>query len=478
LRNKESSFKNGARERDRADSATDSDFREKGLRVLIVDDEEHIRTYMLKQMKMFGHEATAVSSGEDALRVLKEAEFDVVLMDIMMSGKDGLTIIEMLRNEESELDFIVMTGQGTKESVIKALRLDCFDYLEKPIDMHVLKLTLARFARKRFAEKEARAYRSAYEHAEESFEILGKSERMLSLMKKIDKVAVAESSVLIVGESGTGKELIAREIHKRSPRRDRPIDTVNCSALQSTLLESELFGHEKGSFTGADSKKLGLFEIADGGTMFLDEIGEMDAAIQTKLLRTLQFGEVRRVGSNKTLKVDVRIIAATNKNLQAEMAAGRFREDLYYRLSVITLEAPPLRDRKGDVMLLAETFLERMNRKVGAAKKVSGELKRVLEQYRWPGNVRELRNVVESLVILSEGEMIGVEDLPPAISSLRGSDEPMKLASAEMSLAELEKLYITELLRKNAGNKLRTSRILGITPTTLYNKIRAYKIEL
>ncbi len=458
--------------------------------VLIVDDEKNIRRTVRMVLEGEGYGVEEASSGEEALARMPDIAPDVVLLDVQLPGISGLDMLETLKKREDSPDpaVIMISGHGTLADAVRATKAGAYDFLEKPLDRERLMVTLRNAVERRAMAREVAGLRAL---TEGRWEMVGKSAAMGVLFSQIAKVAPTRTRVLITGESGTGKELIARAIHRESPLRDRPFVKVNCAAIPPDLIESELFGHERGAFTGAAARKKGLFELADGGTIFLDEIGDMALPAQAKVLRVLQSGELSRVGSEGTLKVDVRVLAATNRDLPAAVAAGQFREDLYFRLAVVPLRAPVLRDRAEDVPLLCKAFVDQIARENGLKEKpITPEALQVLSGYTWPGNVRELRNVIERLVILSE-ESIGVGDLPEEIMAevARQKRPAQPMASAvdipaearNLPLRELrdmvERQYIRSKLDENAWNISRTAQLLDIERTNLHKKMRALGIS-
>jgi DNA-binding NtrC family response regulator len=458
--------------------------------VLIVDDEKNIRRTVRMVLEGEGYTVEEAASGEEALARLPEVGADLVLLDVQLTGMSGLEVLEALRREPGGGPTVVMvSGHGTLADAVRAVKAGAYDFLDKPLDRERLMVTLRNALERRAMAREVEDLRAL---AESRWEMVGRSPAMQALFGQIAKVAPTRSRVLITGESGTGKELIARALHRESPLRDKPFVKVNCAAIPPELIESELFGHERGAFTGASARKKGLFEQADGGTIFLDEVGDMIQSAQAKVLRVLQSGEFTRVGGEQTLKVDVRVLAATNRDLQAGVASGQFREDLYFRLAVLPLRAPPLRERADDVPLLCQAFVSQICRENGMREKaVSPEAIEVLTSYQWPGNVRELRNVIERLVILSD-EAIGVGDLPEEIvaeASRHTRTEPVLPAAAvdlppearNLPLRELrdlvERQYIRAKLDEHGWNISRTAQVLGIERTNLHKKMRALGIS-
>jgi DNA-binding NtrC family response regulator len=458
--------------------------------IFIVDDEKNIRRTVRMVLEGEGYSVEEASSGEEALARLPEVGADIVLLDVQLPGISGLETIERiakLKNPELQPTIIMISGHATLADAVRATKAGAYDLIEKPLDRERLMVVLRNALERRAMAREVQGLRAM---ADERFEMVGRSAPMAALYAQIAKVAPTRTRVLITGESGTGKELVARAIHRASALADKPFVKVNCAAIPPELIESELFGHERGAFTGATARKRGLFEIADGGTIFLDEIGDMIASAQAKVLRVLQSGEFSRVGGEQALRVDVRVIAATNRDLQAAVAAGQFREDLYFRLNVVPLRAPPLRDRPEDVPLLASAFIELACRENGMkVKPISDEALAMLAGYPWPGNVRELRNVIERLVILSE-DTIGVGDLPEEImAEVARHQRETATSTAELPRIELsaearalplrefrdhmEREYIRAKLDENGWNISRTSTLLGIERTNLHKKMRA-----
>jgi DNA-binding NtrC family response regulator len=458
--------------------------------IFIVDDEKNIRRTVRMVLEGEGFNVEEASSGEEALARLPEVAADVLLLDVQLPGISGLDTLERiakLKTPETLPTIIMISGHATLADAVRATKAGAYDLIEKPLDRERLMVALRNALERRAMAREVEGLRAM---AEERSEMVGQSPAMGALKAQIAKVAPTRTRVLITGESGTGKELIAKAIHRSSTLAAKPYVKVNCAAIPKELIESELFGHERGAFTGATARKRGLFEMADGGTIFLDEIGDMNLSAQAKVLRVLQSGEFSRVGGEQVLKVDVRVIAATNRDLQAAVAAGEFREDLYFRLNVVPLRAPPLRDRADDVPRLASAFVELACRENGMkVKAISDEALAVLSAYSWPGNVRELRNEIERLVILSE-ESIGVGDLRDEIAAeVSRRRREASAVSAELPRVELpaearalplrefrdhmEREYIRIKLDENGWNISRTAALLGIERTNLHKKMRA-----
>ncbi len=443
-----------------------------GVDILVVDDEQVHRYMLCTMFKEWGYNCIEADDGDTAVSVIERRDFDAVLMDVKMARMSGLEAFARISELKPALPVIIMTAYSSVDDAVDLIKRGAHDYLTKPLDFERLKLTLMRALDHHRVEERKREPRP--EPGRLDTPIIGNSPEILELLDMISYVAPTEATVLITGESGTGKELVAETLHRNSDRTAQPFVKVNCAALAENLLESELFGHEKGAFTGADRQRDGTFVQADGGTLFLDEIGETSAAMQVKLLRVLQEGELQRVGGNQTISVDVRIIAATNRDLEEEVEQGRFREDLYYRLNVVTLEVPPLRERQGDVDLLAERFIGRFaekNRRT--VESVSRECMQHLTAYPWPGNVRELENAIERGVILMRGNHLTEKSLPLALQK-HFQENPQAGTAKPATLQEAEKVLIKQTLKETDGNKSEAARRLGITRKTLQNKLQKY----
>lgn len=448
-----------------------ADERTGATRALVVDDERPTRLLMEKELPRAGYVVTCAGSGEEALEQLRTREFDVVLLDLKMPGIGGMEALRRIRESGTSAEVVILTGHPDVDSAIKAMKLGAYDYLTKPFKLSELEEVLRRAAERKRLREENTALRRMVAQREPAPIMIGQSSAIASLLATVRRIAPSEVSVLIQGESGTGKSLVAKAIHTASPRASGPFLVINCSGFQDPLLESELFGHEKGAFTGATSVKQGLFEVAGSGTLLLDEVGEMSPAMQAKLLQVLDTKELRRVGGTRVHRADVRIIAATNKDLAQEVRTGRFREDLYYRLNVVSLTLPSLRERKEDIPLLIEHFLRQFRVTGQKAKTVSPEAMPSLVDYPWPGNVRELANTIERLLILSPGDVIGLEDLPPNIRF------PSGVSGGLASLAEMERLHLIRVLDHTGGKKMQAARLLGIDLKTLNSKITRYNIR-
>ena len=467
--------------------------------LLIVEDDPDFRETCARWMTRKGHSVASAANGSEALELCDRRTFDVAIVDMNMPGLTGLEVLERMKTAQIETEVIILTGQGTIESAVNAMKLGACDYLTKPFPMDELEQRcLMAWDRSRL-QRENRQLRAIIERSQPPVKIIGESARMREVFRLIERVAPTDKPVLVQGESGTGKELVARALQQRSHRSTRPFVTINCAALPEQLVESELFGHRKGAFTGASEDRAGLFEVADGGTLFIDEIGELPGSLQPKLLRALEDGSIRRVGSHRERRVDVRLIAATNRNLSEEVAAGRFREDLYYRINVMSLELPALRKRDGDISLLTRVFL-------GRDWIISDEALRAIEAYHWPGNVRQLKNAVDRAQILANNNQITIDDLPLEVTeqsdnllitgtsaqpiavtaqlaqrivSYPASESPPLAAAVSTSprLEDLEKAHIVDILRQQNGNKARAARVLGIHRRKLYRLLERHGIH-
>lgn len=454
--------------------------------ILIVDDEKNIRESLDGVLSDEGYDVLHAESGEDAMVKLKDPSIDLVLLDIWMTGMDGIETLKKIKSDYEFLPVIMISGHGNIETAVNATKLGAYDFIEKPLSIERVIITVGHALKAKKLEAENIVLKSG--SIAKSYDILGESKGIASLKSVILKVAPTNSWVLITGENGTGKELVARNIFKYSKRSSEPFVEVNCAAIPEELIESELFGHEKGAFTGAVSQKKGKFDIADGGTIFLDEIGDMTLKAQAKVLRILQEQNFERVGGNKQIKVDVRVICATNKDLLEEIAKGNFREDLYYRLNVIPFHIPPLRDRSDDVELFINTFLEDFSNETArdGVLKISPEAVSCLKLYKWPGNVRELKNLAERLVILTDGTEISVDDLPPYLISddfditedfSDNLGDYYNIANLKNAKKAFEKEYIIKKLSDFDGNIAKTAKNIGLERSHLYRKIKAYNIK-
>jgi DNA-binding NtrC family response regulator len=441
--------------------------------ILVVDDDADMRELVHDMLKDRGHQVTTAGSGQEALKLLGEEDYAAVLTDLRMKGMQGLELLSEIKRTNPDLGVILMTAFGSVETAVEAMKHWASDYLTKPVKKDELVRVVERIVRETALRREVSRLRREV-HKEYSFhQILGKSKAIQAVFDLIRRVADSPTNVLITGESGTGKELVAKAIHYNSDRKDAPFVPVNCAAIPEPLLESELFGHMRGAFTDAKTDKRGLFEEAQKGTLFLDEISELPLMLQAKILRAIQEKEIRRVGATKPIAVDVRIIAATNLNLSDEVKAKRFRDDLYYRLNVIELKLPPLRERREDIPLLVDAFLRKCAASRGKqVKGVSEPALAMLMDYAWPGNVRELENIIERAVTLSRGDKILPEDLPPAVQGSRGDRRVLdEAAERTLPLEAVEREYILKILDKMGGNKYQAAHALGIDRKTLYRKL-------
>jgi two-component system NtrC family response regulator len=445
-------------------------------RILLVDDDESLLRVTEKQLTDAGYEVTAAPGGRAALEAFSPEEVDLVVTDVQMPGMDGLALLREVKRLDSDASVLVITAYGTVESAVEAMKAGAFDFLEKPFRREVLLLGVERALRYRRLEAENARLRRELSEKYSAERFVGESPAMKDVFRTLSRVATSDATVLLRGESGTGKELAARAIHHGGARAEGPFVAVNCAAIPGTLMESELFGHVRGAFTGADSDRRGRFREADGGTIFLDEIGEMSPEDQVVLLRVLEDGEVRPVGAEKSGRVDVRLIAATNRDLDASLEDGTFRRDLYYRIAVVTVEMPPLRNRREDIPLLVDRFLEERG---ATAVRVTAEFERALLAYSWPGNVRELENVIErALVLLAEPGVLGVGDLPPRIAAPDPDrDFKPELPPEGVSLADVEKDLIRQAMNRTGGNQTRAARLLGITRQTLLYRLEKHGLR-
>ena len=435
--------------------------------LLVADDDRVACELLAEVLRREGYRVRVAAGGEECLRLAEAEPFDMALVDLRMPDLDGLGVLKRLGAIQPGLPVVILTAFATIETAIEAVRAGAYDYLSKPFRMEEIKVVVRRTLEARRLARENRQYRQELKARYRFENLIGQAHQMVEIYKLVARVANLDTTVLIQGETGTGKELVARAIHYASARADRPFGVVDCAALPETLFESELFGHERGAFTGALVARRGLLETSDGGTCFLDEIGELTAPLQAKLLRTLQERAIRRVGGNEPIPVDIRIVAATNRDLRRLVAEGGFRDDLYYRLNVVTITVPPLRERFQDIPLLAQHFLEKFGQATGrAVKGLAPEALALLTDYHWPGNVRELEHMIERAVALSSSEMLLPDDFPP---HLRGeADCVPRLPAARMTLEEVKRWYVSKALEEAGGNKLRAAELLGIDRRTLY----------
>ena len=446
-------------------------------RVLVADDDPLTRDLLHELLGRHGCDAALAADGAQAIRVLEREDFDLVLTDFKMPDASGLEVLQRAREVNRDAPVVILTAYGTIESAVAAMKSGAFDYLVKPVSAESIELLLQRVGEWRALVRENRYLRSQIAGRDADDQIVGEHPRMAELLAMVRRVARSKATLLIQGESGTGKELVARLAHYASPRADNAFITVNCAALSEHLLESELFGHEKGAFTGAIARREGRFELAHGGTLMLDEIAEIPPALQAKLLRAIEEEEFERVGGSRTIKVDVRLLCTTNRDLRLEVDEGRFRSDLYYRLNVVPIVIPPLRERREDVPLLVDYFLRRFSRRSASpVRRASREAIRALTRYAWPGNVRELRNVVHRAVVLGTRETLAPEDLPADLADGR----PRAVVDGSLvgqSIDDVERQLILKTLASTRGTKTEAARILKVTPRTLRNKLGRYQEE-
>jgi DNA-binding NtrC family response regulator len=458
-------------------------------KVLVVDDDKIVLRAVTEILQREGYQVVAIDDAVEGLAASKDPNVDVAVLDIKMPHLSGLDLLKAVKQARPDVEVIMMTAFGTVETAVAAVKAGAYDYLTKPFEnIDELSLTVAKAAERKALKDRARVLEAQLTARDQFEELIGQSTQMRAIFKMVETVSYSSATVLIQGESGTGKELVARAIHYRSPRKDRPFVAVNCSALTETLLESELFGHVKGSFTGAMVNKKGLFEAADGGTIFLDEIGDIPAATQVRLLRVLQEGEVKRVGANENIKVDIRVIAASNVDLSKAKDQGKFREDLFYRLNVISVPLPPLRDRPEDVPLLAQHFLKIYAAKMG--KKVTGITQAAMEALtcnRWVGNVRELENAIERAVVLTSKEVVDMEDLPPGFrdgvkGDAGGDVEVFSLShlpyaqAKRLAMRAFERRYLSALLEKSGNNVSSAARAAGVDRSNFRRLLKQYEV--
>lgn len=447
--------------------------------ILIIDDEPKMAGILKRVLSKQGYEVVATSEPEQGLTILQSQPVQIILCDLKMPGMDGIEVLERAKQIQPQAEFIMMTAYATAQTAVESMKKGAYDYLIKPFPLDELKILLARVLKTKTLQEENVRLREALVDKFHFDNIVAESKPMQAVLARVAKVAPSDASVLLRGESGTGKEILAKAIHQASPRKDKPLVTVNCSAIPTTLLESEMFGHVKGAFTDAVETRKGLFQSADGGTIFLDEIGEVSPAVQVKLLRVLQDGKFQRVGDTVPTTVDVRVIAATNKNLEEAIQQGAFRQDLYYRLNVVQIHIPPLRERKEDILPLIEHFARKFQ-KPGKTITFAPETIDLFLAYDWPGNIRELENAVEHAVVMGESQKIMPCDLPLALQTFYSKQE-LALSTPiheQMTLADIEKRWIINALRKTNKNHTRAAKLLGITRRTLGYRLQKYEIDL
>ena len=438
--------------------------------LLIVEDDDGFREMAVEWMRRKGHQVEEAANGQEALKHWDRKHFQVAIFDMNMPGISGLELLQRVKSDGIDTEVLILTGRATVENAVEAMKMGACDYLTKPFPLSDLEHR-CRMAYERWAlQKENQQLKAVIKRSRSEVTMVGKSPGMREVQRLIERVGPTDKAVLIQGESGTGKELVARAIHQASKRADKPLVTINCAALPEQLVESELFGHEKGSFTGATAAKNGLFEVADGGTLFIDEIGELPPGLQPKLLRVLEDGSFRRVGSHQERRVDVRILAATNRDLTEEVAAGNFREDLFYRINVMSLVLPPLRERDGDISLLIDHYL-------GSDWEIEADARSALCGYRWPGNVRQLINALERATILADDNLITLDDLPHEIVDTAPHDVVQLNTDGVKRLDLIERAHIIDVLRQEHGNKAKAARSLGIHRRKLYRLIERFDVD-
>lgn len=445
------------------------------ISIFAVDDDADIRTLIQKALPLNKYNLEVFASAEDILRAIPKKDFDVGLVDINMPGMDGIELVRTLKSQKILTELIIVTGVASVVTAIEAMKLGCYDYLTKPFRIDALEITIQKAYEKKIVNKENIVLKEELRLKDKYYEMIGKSPKMMDIFSLIDKVTKTSSTILVTGETGTGKELAARTIHRINHPSDKSFIIVDCTSIPETLLESELFGHEKGAFTHAFDFKCGLFEIADKGTLLIDEIAEMNLTTQAKLLRAIETRQFRRLGGYKQIQADVRIIASTNRDLVEEVKNNNFRKDLYYRLNVVNIHLPPLRERKEDIPLLVKHFLAN-KKQAQANKKINPDTMRILMEYNWPGNVRELANVIERAVMISDGDYILPVDLPMNLSNQLNflTTDEMNLSK---SVKDFEKQLIIKTLNDCKGNKIKTAKALKLTRSKLYRKLTEYKIE-
>jgi len=443
------------------------------LTILVADDEKNIREGLREALALDGYEVLTAADGQEAMVAVTRGDVDLLITDLKMPRLSGEELLKGVTSQFPTLPVIILTGHGTIESAVQAMHDGAYDFLTKPVNLDRLSLLVKRALASRELAEQNRAMQEELERRSGFASIIGRSAEMRQVFEIVRQVAPSRSSVLLTGESGSGKEMIAEALHYNSPRKDKPFIKVHCAALTESILESELFGHEKGAFTGAIARKRGRFELAHLGTLFLDEIGEINQNVQIKLLRVLEEKRFERVGGEETVEVDVRLIAATNRDLKEAITRGTFREDLYYRLNVVNIHIPPLRERREDIPLLAAAFLREFSQENGKSLEgIDAKARLALYNYPWPGNVRQLRNSIESAVVLAKGSTVTLDDLPPNIRGETGGD--LLRLQVGASLADVEKEVIRSTLAREGGNKSRTAEILGIGRKTLHRKIEEY----
>lgn len=452
----------------------------KDYNILIIDDEAAQRDILAGYLKKKGYKIFSASSGKEGIDIAKSNAVDIILSDYKMPDLNGIEVLEQVKKINPEISYIIVTAYGTVENAVRAMRLGAFDYISKPVDLDELDLMIERIIDHRNLKSENQLLKTQLQDKYKISSIVSHSPKMEEVINIAARVSESKATVLITGENGTGKEVLAKAIHYLSSRKDKPFVAVNVPALTETLLESELFGHEKGAFTGADKMRKGRFEISDGGTLFLDEVGDIPQSIQVKLLRVLQEHKFERVGGTDQIEVDVRIIAATNKNLEQKIKDGTFREDLFYRLNVVSINIPPLRERKEDIIPMIESFIEKFSKENNKEKlEISKEAVDILMRYNFPGNVRELENIIERSVVLTRGKIITVDDLPMNIKGFKEEQSLAALGSGTLTeqVEAIEKQLIYDALQASGGNQTKAGKLLGLTERNLRYKLKKYNIK-
>ena len=455
--------------------------------ILVVDDDEQMQFFLKETLERQHYAVTVKSTAEEALDVLRGGRLDLVLLDVRLPGMSGLQALDEIAGIDPKIPIIIMTAHGTRDTALDAIRRGAYDYFTKPFRTDEIEMVIRRALEKRQLLGEIEQLRTQLSATRGRGRMIGSSPAMLEVFRLIDRVATTDSTVLILGESGTGKELIAEALHKQSARRDRPFVKLNCAAIPETLLESELFGHERGAFTGAVGRKVGKFELADGGTLLLDEIGDMSLATQAKILRVLQELEVQRVGGNQTIHVDVRIIASTNRDLEQSVKDGLFRDDLYFRLNVITIPVPPLRERREEIPEMADRFLGDANARLGRSiGRIAPDAVAAMLEYNWPGNVRELKNAIERAAVVNDGDVLTLSSLPPPIRAAGGgatADAQERWAALDTlplddRIAQLERAFVADALARTGGVQAAAARLLGVTERSVWHLVKKHRIEI
>jgi len=450
---------------------------EKGGTVLIIDDEQHLAESFAEALERVGCEAITANNGKAGLEVIDRREVDVVFTDLVMHPVGGMDVLRTVKRTSPDTEVVMVTGHGSVKNAVEAMQQGAFNYLLKPVDLGELRAVAKEALEKVRLKRDNRELRRQLDERFSYEGIIGNNPRLIHIVETLKHVAPTNATVLIYGESGTGKELVARAIHNNSPRKNKPFVALNCAALSEGILESELFGHEKGAFTGADTQRKGRFEYADHGTLFLDEVADLPASTQVKLLRVIEQREILRVGSNIPINVDVRLVAATNKSLEKLVEEGSFREDLYFRLKVVTISLPPLRERREDIPLLIDAFVQEFAKAHGREiREITPEAREILMNQEWPGNVRQLKNCIESMVVVSRDSVLDVDDLPTDLAPAAPAASSVRLAPG-MTIKEAERRLVEETLAATGGNRAETARLLGIGERTLYRKLKEYGLE-